>query len=51
MRIKSRRLEGHSPLRLLNASGVGEVVFDPDGTPQHIRVLTAEGTEVEFKAG
>ncbi len=48
IRLRARRPNGHHHRRLYNGSALGRVRLDAGGTPVDIRLLTADGGEVEF---
>ena len=50
LRLRARRPEGNRHRRLFNGSALGRVRLDANGTPVDIRLLTADGGELEFPA-
>ncbi|WP_295541462.1 alkaline phosphatase D family protein [uncultured Thiohalocapsa sp.] len=50
LRLRARRPNGNRRRRLYNVSALGRVRLDASGTPVDIRLLTADGGEVDFPA-
>ena len=48
LRLRARRPNGDRRRRLYNGSALGRLRLDESGTPVDIRLLTADGGEVQF---
>ncbi|MCV6590353.1 MAG: alkaline phosphatase family protein [Marinobacterium sp.] len=51
LKVRARKPDGQEHTRLSNASGIGQVKLDSEGRPTEIKVLQADGRNVEFVRG